>query len=201
MLKKLALGLVAALVLLVAVGLALPRRWRVERSVLIAAPSAIIHPFLSELRRWQEWAPWNKELDPAVRNTFEGPEEGVGAKWSWLGPKMGRGRMVIVAADPAVGLTIDEAIESDEINARTVFTYTPVGDATRVTWTDEGTLPPVMGAYFRGMVEDLLGEHFERGLGRLKELAEARAAAARPPPSAIGGPDADATTPADLNAP
>lgn len=195
MIKKLALGVVAVLVLLLAAGLALPRRWRVERSVLIEAPSARIHPYLSELRRWQEWAAWNKELDPLVRNTFEGPEEGVGAKWSWLGPKMGRGRMVIVASDPALGLTLDEAIESDELNARAVFTYTAVGAATRVTWVDEGTLPPVLGGYFKGLIEQTLGQHFDAGLGKLKELVEAQLAAEQPAPAAAPEADGAATAP------
>ncbi len=199
MIKKLGLALVGLIVLLLAVGLVLPRRWHVERSVLIAAPSARIHPYLNDLRRWQEWAVWTKELDPVVRNTYEGPLDGVGAKWSWLGPKMGRGQMEIVASDPATGLTIDEAIESDEVNARTEFTFTAEGDGTRVTWVDEGTLPPVMGGYFRGMVERMLGEHFEQGLGQLKALVEALPAPPTPvavptTPVAAAAPD-DAGTP------
>jgi hypothetical protein len=185
MLKKAALAAVAVVVLLVVVGLALPRTWRVERSVVIDAPSHRIHPFLNDLRRWQEWAVWNKELDPQVRNTWEGPQDGVGSKWAWMGPQMGRGRMEIVASDPATGLTLDEAIESDEVNAKSVFTYAAVGASTKVTWVDEGTLPPVIGGYFRGMVEEMLGGHFDRGLQKLKALVEALPP---PPPNVVTPP-------------
>lgn len=189
MLKKVALALVGLVVVLVVVGLALPRRWRVERSVVIDAPSTRIHPFLNDLRRWQEWAAWTRELDPQVRNAYEGPQDGLGAKWSWMGPQMGRGRMEIVATDPAVGLTVDEAIESDEVNAKSVFTYAPVGASTKVTWVDEGTLPPVVGGYFRGMIEELLGGHFEKGLAKLKGLVEALPP---PPPNVVVPPPAPA---------
>lgn len=197
MVKRIAIALVALVGLLVLVGLALPRRWRVEQSITIDAPPERIHPFLNDLRRWQEWAVWTRAMDPQVRNTYGGAQDGVGATWAWLGPTMGRGRMEIVASDAREGLTIDEAIEADEVNARTTFTFSPVGGATRVTWVDEGTLPPVMGGYFRGMIERMLAEHFGQGLQRLKQLVEAQpppVARPPPPPPALavdaGAPDA-----------
>jgi Polyketide cyclase / dehydrase and lipid transport len=171
-LKLAALGLLGVVVLLVLVGLFLPRQWRVERAIVIQAQPARIHPLLANLRRWQDWAAWNKEMDPEVKYEFAGPEEGAGASWSWQGPKMGRGRMVVTRAEADKGLWVDEAIESDEINAQGALTYAPEGTGTRVTWTDTGTLPPVIGGYFVGQINDMLGGHFQVGLERLKALAE-----------------------------
>lgn len=161
--------------------------------MVIAAPPAAIHPFVSNLRKWQEWAVWTKELDPQVKNTWSGPEEGVGAGWAWLGPKMGRGKIVVTASDVATGVKLDEAIEGDEINAHATFSYVVVGASTRVVWVDEGTLPPVLGGYFRGMIEKMLGENFEKGLEKLKSVVEAAPPPAPTPvPAPAPGAEADA---------
>lgn len=173
MIKKIAITLVAAVGLALLVGLALPRRWSVERSVLIDAPPALIHPFLFDLRRWQEWSVWTRELDPQVRHTFEGPPDGVGARWLWLGPAMGRGQLEIVQSDPMIGVELDEAIESEVVNAHASIRYTPEGAGTRLTWSDQGTLPPVVGGFFKGLVEAQLGQSLTTGLTRLKALVEA----------------------------
>lgn len=189
MLRKFAIAIVALALLVVALGLVLPRRWHVEQSVFIAAPSARIHPFIANFHSWQEWAAWSKDLDPQVRNTFEGPAEGTGAKWTWLGPKMGHGRMEIAMADPRIGVEINEAIESESINAHSSFTYRTESTGTRVTWVDEGTLPVLLGGYFTRSVEKQLGRYFQEGLEALKKRVEAL------PPEAPPAPPLDAGTP------
>jgi hypothetical protein len=194
-LGRIALGLVGLLVLALIIGALLPRRWHVEQSIVIKAPPERIHPFLDDLHKWADWAAWNKAMDPQVVWTYEGPDRGVGARWAWSGPVMGKGRMEIVRSDPAVGLTVDEAIESEVVNAQGRFVYTREGDATKVTWTDEGDLPPIIGGYFRGMIEKMLADNFSRGLEKLKGLVEALPPPAPPAPLPVedaGTSEADA---------
>lgn len=192
MLKKAALALLAVVVLLGVVGALLPRQWRVERAVVIDAPPERILPFVANLKRWQDWAVWTKAMDPKVVNTWGGPDEGVGARWQWTGPVMGRGAMTVTAAD-ATGVSVEEAIESDTVNARGRLSFTVEGPGTRVVWVDEGTLPP-MGGFFRGYLEGMLGENFEKGLSGLKALVEKQPPPQPlPPPSSLehlGEPDA-----------
>ena len=176
MIKKFSVSLVVASLVLLGVGFVLPRGWRVEQHVVIAASPAQIHALLFDLKRWQEWSVWNRTMDPLLRNTYEGPHDGVGARWLWLGPTMGRGQVVIVASDPQRGIELDEAIESEVVNAHASLTFTPEGEATRVTWVDEGTLPPIMGGFFRGLVEDRLAENVSTSLQKLKALLEDRPA-------------------------
>ncbi len=174
MLRKVAIGLVGAVLFVVVLGLVLPRRWEVTQSIVIDASPARIHPFIAGFRNWQEWAAWSKDLDPQVRNTYDGEEVGVGSKWSWLGSKMGHGRMEVISADPRTGVEIDEAIESETVNAHSSFTYSAVsGGGTRVTWVDTGKLPLPLGGYFRGSVEHQLSGYFQRGLEALKQKVEA----------------------------
>lgn len=174
----LAFGITAGAVIFV--GLLLGRTWHVEVRETIAAPPAVIHPWVDDLRRWQSWAGWNAALDPDVHNDYSGPDHGVGATWAWQGPKMGRGRMRIERSEPEAGVWIVEAIESDDDNAKGSITFHPVPDGTEVVWTDEGKLPPIIGGFFRKQIQTVLGEHFRVGLRTLKRNVEAERANATP---------------------
>jgi hypothetical protein len=186
-LKVVGLGLVGLVAVLVGVGLFLPRTWHVERSVVINASPEHIHPLVNELKAWQSWAAWNNEMDPEVKYEYGGPAAGVGGWWSWNGPKMGHGKMTITKSDVNSGVWVDEMIETDsEVNAHGSLTWTQEGGGTKVTWVDEGLLPPVLGGYGVGFIEKMLGEHFQTGLDNLKVQAEKRraeveAAQAAPP--------------------
>lgn len=169
--KKLSIVAIAVVVLGTVVAAAFPREWKVTRSIVIAAPPAKIHPLVVDLKRWQDWSPWTRALDPQLRNIYEGPSDGVGAKWAWLGPVMGRGTITIIEADETTGIALEQRIESDDVNAHAKISYTVEGEGTRVTWTDEGTLPPMSG-FFRGTVESELGAHFDAALAKLKKLVE-----------------------------
>lgn len=198
MIKKIAIAVVAAVLAVLGVAAALPRGWSVERSIVIRSAPERVYPLLFDLRRWQEWSAWTKALDPLVRNTYEGPQDGVGAKWIWMGPRMGRGQLEIVAADPATGIELAQAIESEVVNAKASLRFSREGDDTRLTWRDEGTLPLLVGGLFRGTVEARLGGHLEASLEKLKATVEALPQPARPPPAPAPVADAgleDAGTP------
>ena len=177
-LKVVGLGLVGLVAVLVAVGLFLPRTWHVETSVVINATPEHIHPLVDDLKAWPTWAAWNKEMDPVVKWEYGGPSSGVGAWWSWDGPQMGHGKMTITKSDVVSGVWIDEMIETDDkVNAHGSITWTQEGGGTKVTWTDEGELPAVIGGYAVGFIEKMLTDHFQKGLVKLKGEVEKRRAA------------------------
>jgi hypothetical protein len=184
-LKIVGLGFLGLVAVLVVVGLFLPRQWHVERTVVIKAAPEHIHPLVNDLKEWQSWAAWTKDMDPQVRNEYGGPASGVGASWAWNGPKMGHGKMTIVKSELASGVWVDEMIETDDgVNARGSLTWTPEGEGTKVKWVDEGTLPPVIGGYAVSMIETMLGDNFQTGLEKLKVQAEKRQAAPVAAPAA-----------------
>lgn len=184
MLKRIGILLLLLVLVIGIIGLLLPRTWHVERSVTIDATPDRVLPFVANLKRWQDWSVWTKNLDPKVINTYGGPDEGVGARWQWQGPVMGRGAMTVTQADPT-GVAIEEAIESTEVNAKGRLSFVAQGNGTTVTWVDDGTLPP-MGGYFRPAVEEMLGTNFEKGLKGLKALVEKQPAPQPlPPPSSL----------------
>lgn len=184
MLKRIGILFLLLVLVIGVIGLVLPRSWHVERSISIEGTPDRVLPFVANLKRWQDWSVWTKAMDAKVINTYGGPDEGVGARWQWQGPVMGRGAMTITKADPT-GVTIEEAIESTEANANARFSFVVEGNQTKVTWTDEGKLPP-MGGFFRPAVEEMLAANFEKGLAGLKAVVEKQPAPQPlPPPSSL----------------
>lgn len=170
--RRAALGVLAALTLTAVAGLAAPRDWRVERSIVIDASSAEVRPWLDDLARWPEWVAWGPALDPAGEWLASGPERGVGGRRAWRGPAVGRGSLEMVESDPAGALALAAAVESDTVNAHLRLSWAPEGSGTRVTWLDEGTMPPLPGGLFRGVVERRLGATIKASLERLKQQVE-----------------------------
>lgn len=173
-LKVALLVLLVLVVLFVGIGAFLPREWKVERSIVVNAPPEAIHEWVDRPSRWNDWFAWeDMTKDPSYNVTTTGPERGAGATYQWKSA-MSNGRLVIKSSDPKTGIYLDEAIESDEINAHGAIVYTPGKDGgTVVTWTDSGTLPPVIGGWLRGWVNSSLAENFEKGLANLKAKVEA----------------------------
>lgn len=146
----------------------------VERSVTIQAPPERVYDQVADFHHWTAWSPW-EGLDPDLRRTYSGAESGTGAVYAWSGNRRaGQGRMQIVEADRASRVRIALAFEKP-FKARndTVFTIVPSGSGTRVTWWMSGkqTLMTKVMGIFKSM-EDFLGPDFDRGLARLKAVAE-----------------------------
>src|SRR6185369_11493360 len=77
-----------------------PDDFRVERSIVISAPPAVIFAQVNAQKNWVNWSPWEK-MDPDMKKSLEGPEEGVGsvAKWSGNG-QVGKGSSTILESKP-----------------------------------------------------------------------------------------------------
>lgn len=147
--------------------------YTVSRSTMIAAPSARIHALINDFREWVPWSPW-EELDPEMERTYTGPDSGVGSRYAWSGnKKAGQGSMEITSSSPSsieVDLAFLRPVESD---SRVTFTLQPDGDATKVTWRMDGEWTGLMSILGRVTPMDkMLGKDFEKGLGKLKGLAE-----------------------------
>ncbi len=167
------LGVIALLLL---VGLFLPHQYHVERSIDLQAKPEVVYPQIAGLRHWPEWTVWNKELDPTVQFTFDGPDSGVGASYAWTGTKVGQGHLKITQADPAKGVWYDLDFNAGQYPSTGSVTMAAAGDRLRVTWVNEGDFGknPV-NRYFGLAIDRLIGPDFEKGLARLKIAIEGSA--------------------------
>ncbi|MDD9933671.1 MAG: SRPBCC family protein [Myxococcales bacterium] len=195
--------------------LMLPSSWEAERSVVIQAQTAEIHPFVEDFRQWRTWAK-PPQPDPTTKYSYEGPDKGLGAEQKWIGDRS-RGQMKITKSDPASGLSFDTAVFSAEYNGTATIEYEAAEGGTRVTWRGNGSVMPVVGGLFARRIGEGVGGYYENSLGELKTLVEkggagtpesgtvaeagtdteaaagaAADAAARPEPAAKPGPEAEA---------
>ena len=156
-----------------------PATYHIERSVTTAAPPATVYAVLNDMHRFPEWSPW-QELDPNMKVTHEGPESGVGAKYSWAGNNdVGEGRMTITESTP--NTSVVQKLEFLKPWASTCdvhFTIAPEGEGSKVTWAMDGnndTMAKVMSLFMN--MDSMVGKDFEKGLGKLKALTESAPAA------------------------
>ncbi|HEY1708723.1 MAG TPA: SRPBCC family protein [Rhizomicrobium sp.] len=151
-----------------------PNSFRMERSIVIAAPPEKIFPLIANFHEWTKWSPFEK-LDTDLKRGYSGPDSGVGAIYTWDGKKAGAGRMEILEAPPSslVRIKLDF---SKPFTAHNIaeFTIVPQGEGTStVTWAMSGPQPFVVKAMSTVMSTDkIVGPQFEEGLASMKRAAE-----------------------------
>jgi hypothetical protein len=187
---------VGLLAFLFVVGLCLPRRFRVERTVLIGSAPDRVHRLVNRFEEWPTWTAWTKERYPDMEVTFSGPAEGVGSKYHWTGSESGTGDIEITASDPKRGIEYDLAFDNGAMLSTGAVAYEPEGEGTRVKWHAEGDLGwnPI-SRYFGLLMDGMMGPDLEKGLANLKARVEADAdkpgESAEPAPLPESPPESD----------
>lgn len=172
-LKTLGLSILSLVLLLLVISFFLPSKVTVSRSALINAPVPIVFKQVNMLQNWEKWSPWHK-IDPAMLLSYEGPDEGKGARYNWFSkhPQVGNGALTITDSSPFK--RIDTRMEFEGQNdgiGYYLFEETPKG--TKVIWVMEADLGsnPV-GKYFGLMIDGMIGPDFEQGLENLRKVSE-----------------------------
>lgn len=174
MLKIILIGLGVTVAVFVGLVLMQPDEFRVERSLEVAAPAEKIFPYLNDARKMNDWSPWAK-LDPAMKQTYEGPELGVGASCSWEGnSKVGEGRQTITESVPnqLVKTKLEFFKPMQAVNTAE-FALKSEGEKTTVTWSMYGPnnfIGKAVGLLMN--CNKMVGKQFEDGLSNLKAIAE-----------------------------
>ena len=172
--KIIAAILLGAIVLIVLVGLILPKEMNLEREIVIEAPVDTVFPMVSDFRNFVSWSPWS-ELDPEAEVMFEGPMSQVGATYHWSGnEQVGKGYMEILRIST-----------NDEIDLKLVFVspwesvsdvyykFENVDAGTKVVWGYTAQTPFPMNIFMKFMgMEKMLGHDYDKGLSKLKMLIE-----------------------------
>jgi Polyketide cyclase / dehydrase and lipid transport len=172
-LKRLALAVIGIVALAAMGGWAFPRQVHVERSIVIDAAPPAVFALVNGFTSFSRWSPWY-ERDRSMRPVPGSPRSGVGARLAWDGDPagVGAGTQEIVESRPyeLVRTAMDFGVQG---SATGRFRLVPEGRGTRLTWsfdTDLGLNP--VSRYFGPFFDRTIGPDFERGLARLKTLAE-----------------------------
>ena len=179
MIKKILIGFAALIVILLAVIATRPAEFRVVRSATLAASPAALFEQVNDHRKFTVWNPFMK-LDPNVKNTYSGPEAGVGAVCSWDGNKdIGAGSSTIIESKPneLVRCRMDWKRPMEGV-AFVDFTFKPSGDKTTVTWAMYGTNNFLGKAVSLFMdCDKICGPQFAQGLADLGKVVTTASAA------------------------
>jgi hypothetical protein len=172
MFKKILIAIAVIVVVFVIIVALQPSDFRVARS---AAPAPAVFAQVNDFHKWEAWSPWAK-LDPAAKNSFEGPPAGIGAIFRWAGNhEVGEGSMTIIESRPSELVRIKLEFLKPFAGTNTAeFNFKPEGNQTAVTWIMEGRNNFIAKAFCLFMSMDkMVGGQFEKGLASMKSVVEA----------------------------
>jgi uncharacterized protein YndB with AHSA1/START domain len=176
LLKAIVWILAALVVIFVGGGYLLPDEVNLQRQTVINAPPEKVFALVGGYKRFNEWSPW-AELDPTTVYTFEGPEAGVGAKMSWASndPNVGAGSQTITehVANSHVAVDLDFGAMG---KSQAYWDLQPEGTGTLATWGFKMKLDGLMDRWFGLLMDRFIGPDYDKGLAKLKALAEKEAA-------------------------
>jgi hypothetical protein len=169
---------VVAIVALVAIiGAFLSPKSHMERSIVVNAQPAAIFQQINSFKNFNKWSPW-MEKDPNTTTTFEGPETGVGAKMSWQSKELGNGSQWIMESEENKHLKTGMQFADFEGTYTSDINLEPADGGTKVTWTYDGDVSQsgmassIMGKVMGKFMDGMLGPDYEKGLSKLKTVAE-----------------------------
>ncbi len=190
MLKKILIAGALVIVLFLIVVATRTAEFHVERSATIAASPAAAFAQVNDHHKFSVWNPFLK-LDPNVKNTYSGPDAGVGAVCSWDGNSdIGAGSATITESRPneLVRMRMDWKRPMEGV-ATVDFTFKPQGDKTIVTWAMSGTnnfLGKMVSLFMD--CDKMVGPQFEEGLANLGKIVATPPASAAPAPAPAPAP-------------
>ena len=173
MIRKILIGLVVLIAIFLVVVATRPADFRVERSATLAAPAQALFEQVNDHRKFNAWNPFLK-VDPNVKNTYSGPESGVGAVCSWDGNSdIGAGSATIIESKSSE--LVRERMDWIRPMAGVAyvdFSFKPEGDKTVVTWAmygKNGFMGKLMSLFMD--CDKMVGPQFEQGLADLGKAA------------------------------
>ncbi len=178
--------------LIAIIGAFLSPKSHMERSIVVNAQPAAIFAQINNLKNSNNWSPWI-EKDPSAKITFEGPEAGVGAKMNWESENddLGKGSEWIIESVENKHLKTGMSFNEMDGNYTSEINLDPTVGGTKITWTYDGDVSgtgiatSIMGKVMGKFMDSMLGPDYERGLTKLKDMAESQPQAPVPADSTM----------------
>jgi hypothetical protein len=150
----------------------MPSKFALDRSLVINADQKIIFDQVNNLKNWEQWSPWQK-MDPETKLTYDGPEEGVGASYSWVSSKNGEGTLTISESIPYESVVTDMDFKENG-KGLAGFRIAKADEGNNLTWWFESDLGanPFKKLFFGLMGRSFMSKVFDQGLADIKKIAE-----------------------------
>jgi effector-binding domain-containing protein len=175
MLKKILLGIVGVLVVLLIIGFVLPQKFEITKSAQVNAPADYVFDEVNDLQKWTNWSYWHS-LDPKAEMKYSEQKSGIGASYEWKSEETGEGKLVVTESTPSASLAADLFFMQAKEPAKAWYKFEPSSEGTNVTMgfsTDFG-MNPIMRWMGVVMFPKEMEKAFDYNLKKLKEVAEAK---------------------------
>ena len=169
--KRIGIGLLVAIALLVGFVYTQPTTVSAERSVFISTPIGVAFEQVNNLERLAQWTPWLKEYPKAsIGNKSAG--KGAFLRWNTKNNTSAANSLTITNSQKnsavETALTFESGAEGNE-----KWIFSEINDGTKVIWKYEGKLST---SFFQRLSsfgeENRLKKAFEQGLQDLRKAAE-----------------------------
>lgn len=171
-LKRILIGIVGIIALLLLTALFVKKDYSVERSVAINKPKEQVFAFVKQAKNQDRFNKWIL-ADPQVKKSYRGEDGTVGFVYAWDSKEVGKGEQEIQRISE--GERVDFALrfqEPFESNAAAhMTTQTLAGNQTKLTWRMEGSNSYPMNL-MNLFVPSVLGNDLETSLTTLKTILE-----------------------------
>jgi hypothetical protein len=166
------IGLIALLIFLALIA---PKKYEVNRSVIINKSLPEVFQFLKLVRNQDQWSPWKKK-DPSMKQESIGTDGEVGFIAKWEGNKeVGTGEQEILHIEHNQQISTQlRFLKPWKSVSDAYIKVTEVGEnQTNVTWGFAGNNPVPMNIFMLFFnFEKAVGKDFEEGLADLKDILE-----------------------------
>ncbi|MBD3288071.1 hypothetical protein GF337_04650 [candidate division KSB1 bacterium] len=177
-LKIIGIIVLVIVVLIIVLGLVAPKKYDVERTVVIDAPKVVVFNQVKYWRNWQKWSPW-AERDTTMKVTVEGKDGTEGSIYRWEGdPDLtGKGEMTNTGIKSLEEVTYHlHFMEPWESESDGYVRLSDVEGGTKVAWGFYGKTPFPWNIMMLFMsMDEMMAPDFDRGLKLLKEISEKEA--------------------------
>lgn len=174
MLKKILIGIVGVVVVLLIIGFVLPGKMEISKSISVNAPAGYAFEEVNNLKSNENWSYWINLYKNNMTIAYGDIKSGVGAVSEWDGSESGKGKMTITESIPDKSIKMDLDFMEDG-TAKSWYTFEPDGEGTKITTgftTDMGMNP--IGRWMGILMKPEMEKAFDYNLSKLKEIAEAK---------------------------
>ncbi len=174
-LKLIFFFLLAVLAVTAVLSLLMPTNQKVERSITINAPAAVIYQQLTRLENFNKYSVWSQQ-DSTAKYSMTGTDGTVGAATSWTGDPAisGDGKIEIVSLEENKSIKHKLSFTKPQKGtAESTFTLKESNGTTSVTWNFVLATPRPWNIFnlFYSLDKNM-GKDFEEGLATLKTAIE-----------------------------
>ncbi len=173
--KRILIGVVAFIAIVLITALFVDKDYAVEREIVINRPTPEVFDYVKQIKNQDYFSKWNM-ADPSMKKTYKGTDAAVGFIYAWEGNSdVGKGEQEISKIEE--GKRIDMALRFKEPMEATANAYISTdvisANQTKVKWSMNSSMPypfNVMRIFMS--IEDMLGKDLEAGLTNLKSNLE-----------------------------